>query len=337
MNKYIAILKSKTISERAVIKKCFDIFDNGIIVPYIEFIRPLDDKVSLSFLTFLAQKAGFAQIYRGKMGLTDYLKANDDLILKTPKSTTIGLEIYCKALNSEMCTMISDYIDSLHSQSRSVALRFRKVIDISYLYVLISKLNADDYMIIDTQDSDIDAYLFNLMDLSEIKIPHKVIFSSEIPSEHINKDFALYGGNNPLTNLSGFSSVYIKNENPDFWYGSYCGARDRNNEDTHGYSSFGVFFILDLPNETFFSIRSPEAGFGSSAYHSVIDSVKNHYEEICKLYFSNSPISKDILDTLIKSGKSGNASSYIKISMINYLEQVNNLLTKKNPTVVLNC
>jgi len=338
IKKFFPILKTKSNSEPNAIKECLG-FLGDYIIPYVEVIPEKEESVKKrksgfdKIRSLLKDKSFIAQCNRSDkqyMGTVDFGRYLEDTFSLT------------KSLNSNVCISIfirgeqetfnykkvNEYIELLHELGYQVAVRCDCFND--NVARITDSLELDDYFIFDIGFSDISASFFVFMDIEErVRNPHFLVFSQEINHNLGNKNYSERGYNDGITNTS-LMNYYVKQGNDIFGIGGSCGTKNDTNEFFRGTMSYALFLTYDSSKNSFYSMRSEKSGEGSTAYRELVSKIESHFKYYEYGILKNCPISTELLKKQFETHKPGNASTYIKITIINYLEQINNLLSGNN-------
>lgn len=346
---FTPMFKTKANSEKPVLK-IFSEFFNDKIIPFIEFIRSPECKIEKAIVESLKEKVFFAQMYKSIKNAEKKVIPNNslddqiggiDLLMQTSELAIPVLYLEKEAISNEKQVLaIKKTIDNVHSKKRKLGIRYFGDIEdiasnnpIKEINYIIDFLNKDDYFFYDTGD-DYDARLFDKMRLKREYIGKvKIILLSCERKHRLNskKEFPEYDFARACFTTSLLKDVL--NGKMEFdGFGTYCGLEDSlTEEQSHSYQVYGLLLIYDIKNNLFFSIRTNKPDWNSAACKPLKGIISKKWSLELKPNFfdgkTNEFSLKDINDLLSKEEKSGNHSTYIKIGLEKYLEEVINYIS----------
>ncbi len=318
---FVPILKTKDAAEPVAIDMVHHLFGNDII-PYIEITK--EDSAKSKVLDKVRTICHFEQIYRKQKSkkndapLSLVISRTIDL-LNNP-NTTVALQLIGRELETEF-GKIEELIDTSHKNKKSVGIRIDAGSNIEKVNDLGEKLNSDDYLIIDISDQSYSSSRPYIKFVNQMNHSCKIlVFCDERPSEIRSDAYAELGYNSFHTSLVQAikDSKFIGDG-----FGSYCSAKNdlyeggNKNTKTHA-----LFLIYDYAKNSFFSIKSKEKNHISIAYSGFKEFVKSKQDTWIKLINQNTPITYNMLMDFFNGPKKGNASRYISIGIVHYIEEI---------------
>ena len=319
---FVPLIKTKTNAEPIVIDKAYPLFGKEII-PYLEIKKDLSEKNVRNMRSQLSNVLHFEGILR-KPGdnLSNLLELSKQL------SSDNSIAVYHLKGNEvrDLLDVVKRSVNDAVSKKIPVAIRLPQVSEnspiIDYLY---NTLDEDSFIFIDIGD---DPFLSNRLTIEGLcQKPHKcrlIVISNERPVNLTGDDYEDLGYNESIMNTSLIDSIK-SGSFPCDGFGSYCSAKNNLNEGGGAIPVYAVFSVYSYELNKFFSIRSDKKEFISTAYASIKDKVQKVNTEL-GLITDATPISHACLNEFLESKQKGIASTYYRIGMINYIEQIRNNL-----------
>ena len=319
---FVPLIKTKTNAEPVVIDKTLRLFGEEII-PYLEIKKKLSDKNVINMRLQLSGIPHFEGIVRMK---------GDNLaqVVESTKMLESDNTIPVISLHGEELTesyhLIVEHIGERKRNKKPLAIRLPQVSEdstiIDYLY---GALDENDFIFIDIGDDPFDSNRSTIEALC--KKPHIcriIVISNERPLNLTGEDYEDLGYNELIMNTSLIDSIK-SGTFPCDGFGSYCSAKNNLNEGGGATPVYAVFLVYDYATNRFFSIRSDSKDYISTAYASLKNKVQKS-NTIFGLITDATPISFACLNEFMNSTQKGIASTYYRIGMINYIEQIKNNL-----------
>ena len=325
---FIPVLKTKKSAELPVTKQCFQegIFNESII-PLFEFLAPFNDRTSLSYIEAIGNNNCMIQVlqektkYHEEYTLLEELQQLDAITKSLPFAMPV-LTI-TESVSTHKDILLNEIV-RYKKAKRNIVLRFNNLSLTSGLSDVISLLNENDWLLIDIGFDRINPLfktVFSKLTTKFPKLSNTAIICEELNPLIFNNSYNLNGLNQSIVEMSIIKDFLCGNTFTAV--GNYCGVRNRMSVDSKQTKAYGILLLPDFEKFDYYSIRS-ETCAPAGNHVEVKESIKQNISIISN-YFSFAPKSKEMLDNLLASNKSGNFSTYIKLTLMNYLERINHL------------
>ena len=330
---FIPVIKTKKSAELPITKQCFKegIFNTSMI-PLFEFLAPSSDKISLSFIEAIGNNKCMVQVVQEKTKFHEKYSLSDEL--KQLSTVTKTLPLAMPVLNITESHLI--YKDILYeeilkykNEKRNIVLRFHNLSVINSFSDVVSLLNTSDWVLIDIGFDRINPLfktVFSKLTIKFLNLSNTGIICEELDPLIFNNSYSTNGFNQSIVEMSVIKEFLYNN---DFLaVGNYCGVRNRVSVDAKQTKAYGILLLPDFEKFDYYSVRSKTCAPGGN-HNEVKELIKQNMPSLLN-YFTSAPTSREMLTTLLASNKIGNFSTYIKITLMNYLERINHLLNAKN-------
>ena len=332
---FVPILRSKKFAQLNIVKhlsefRFFDLVEDRLI-PYIEFKSKDSNNSMNKYLDVLSDKKYFYELYieNNNISINDYLSA----VVKTnytPKAIPSIKLSYDSIM--EYVNEIKETICMLHKQNLNVALRVVNYRNLENIINVINFLTEKDFLILDNEDSGMETKLLiaNYNKIVSIIKPKILFFSIE----RSQKAARLYE-NEKYTNLCNYNLIDYLKKNPELTYdgfGSYCGAKNDNNEIRNNVPVEGIFFEYSYLKNKFFVTKTINRNIISLAYTPLTEyfsSIINEKNEIGSPLYHLKEVNgyalkrlKQIISYHQEKNKNSTAWNYVEITIENYIEQI---------------
>lgn len=326
---FVPIIKTKSTTGKLFIEKGLPLFSENVI-PYIEIIKNdnLDPTVKLMRNSLTSKSIRcFVQVCQREKETknnpkTSFKEALERTIaLHDSSNETIVIGIKTNDPTFSMSD-VRNFIFNQHSKGLSIGLRIDAPLSFKIFNVLISFLNKNDYLFIDIGENTYESVFF-LNDIKKSAIPCPTIVITQqrnavksgksYPSDDFDLTF----------NMSVLDAVQKGNFNEN-GFGSYCSAKNDWTEHPPNKKTTycAVFPLYVYSINKFYIIRSAVNSNISSAYSTLKPQILANYDKY-KEYIENELIANNMLNEVLKNKKlKGNASAYIAISIIQFVEAV---------------
>ena len=326
---FIPVIKTKKSAELPITKQCFKegIFNTSMI-PLFEFLAPSSDKISLSFIETIGNNKCMVQVVQEKTKFHEEYTLSDEL--KQLSTVTKILPFAMPVLNITESHLI--YKDILYeeilkykNEKRNVVLRFHNLSVINSFSDVVSLLNTSDWVLIDIGFDRINPLfktVFSKLTTKFQNLSNTAIICEELDPLIFNNNYNTNGFNQSIVEM-GIMKEFLFN-NTFSAVGNYCGVRNRVSVDAKQTKAYGILLLPDFEKYDYYSIRSHTCAPGGN-HGEVKESIKQNLS-ILSSYFTYTPKSKEMLHDLLNSNKTGNFSTYIRITIMNYIERIYHFL-----------
>ncbi len=333
---FIPILRSKAFAQLNVIKhfnelKYYDLVRDRLI-PYIEFKTNLSSTSFNKYMDALQGMRYFYELYteNNSLIIKDYL----DSVINTnyPKNAIPSIKLSFDLVIKNKTELIQS-INVLHDLNLNIALRIINYRNLENILDILNILTKEDYLILDNEEAGIETKIL-LSNYNKIvnTIKPKTIFFS---IERSQKAARLYE-NISYTKLCNYNLIEYLKIHTEFQYsgfGSYCGAKNDNNEARNNNVSVeGIFFEYSYVENKFFVTKTIEKKPIAYIYTKLteyLSSLINKQQEINTPLFHLKEIDgyalkrlREIVDYHNKTNKNSTARNYVEIAIENYIEQI---------------
>ena len=322
---FVPILKTKCSAEPNAVALCKQFFSNRVI-PYLEITNTSDNKGYIKIIDILQNQLHFEEIYRKKG--SDINKILQETYTLIKPNCIVSLHILNQSELSNVFDECKFFINTCHHNNCPCAIRVFAGADSTQIGILLKLLKKKDFLIIDIGDSNLYStkqYLDLVNSLSGCC--RFLIFSNERPLSLTNSLLAS-DDYNPTFNTSVIEAIKKKDFEYD-GFGSMCSAKNDLNEYPATKPTYAVFLLYDYFSNSFFSYKSDCKEHVSTAYSSLKVKITNDSSKVFS-FTEKTAVAHNRLIELLNSNKKGNASTYICISIIHYIEEIINNIIKSN-------
>lgn len=324
---FIPIIRSKKLAQLKVIKS-LEMFKNynsvkDLIIPYLEIKYDISEKVKIDFLTQLKNKTHFEEL----MKATD--ESIDNYITRITHSSYGESSIPSLAITfNDIITNISlikSSIELFHKQNKQIALRISNYGNLHKILDVLSLLNKNDYLILDTTDQNIFSLIYGSKINEIIKNMHAklIYFSNERRQPNLGRSYET----DKYTENCNYQLIDLIKAKNLFYdgFGSYCGAKNDDNETAYGTKTYAVFFEYSFKKNKFMVFKSEETDYVATIYTKLTEKLKNYYKlgKLENLDDING-YSTTLLNNIFSKTKNSTASDYIQLTITLYIEQIIN-------------
>lgn len=319
---FIPIFKSKASAEPKAIAQCKTLFSQRV-VPFIEIIDEKSSKGYQMISSTLSDTLHFEQYYRKDNDLLSTINLTNESI---GKHVIPCLHIKSSDELNSCADEIIQMINNVHIHTNHCAIRIPAGIINENLILVLSSLSSKDYLFIDIGTgmySSASGYIKYIK--TNFSNPAIIIISNERPNNLTGSSMEQNGFNRTF-NTSIIDAIKKGAFNSD-GFGSFCSARDDLNQVALPLKVYATFLIYNYKHNGFFSIKTTNYDIVARIYKE-LKYVISSYKSVIDDLFILTPISKNMINEFLKSNKKGNASTYISISIVHYIEEiVNNINT----------
>ena len=319
---FVPIFKTKARAEKDALNETINLM-GGNIIPYIDINKSISNPLIGDYLNLIKDKKHFIGFVKND-SVEKNILSNISLLLKSYPSNDAIYTINADFLSFDNMDDIIDGCKRLMQDKIQLAFKFSINNDVSIIKQFLKQIDNFSYVIVDVDEDDYFSSSFYIKDMLKniSKNTKIIIFSTERPTTKVSETYNIFGVNRDFN-----TSVINEIKNNKFeWdgFGSYCGAKNNDNETQRSSLCFGVFLIYNFYENSFFSVRSLEKTNSGKAYSDLKPIIINKYRLSIESKFSSTPKSLQMLKNLLDGPKKGNASKYIAIGIVKYIEEIYN-------------
>lgn len=304
---FIPILKTKQNSETKALKEIICYFSDSII-PYIEVIKSLDNKIVQNIFDILSGKDYFLEVVQNATLNPESILPNQIPVINLSKVSDIENTIYI-----------------LKKYSKRIGLRIKTGFSPMKIASLQGMVSEDDYIFIDIGESKYESSIQYRKILS--KFGCKIIV---ITDEH-KKEFT--GSNyekdsfTELFNTSVIAAIKNNTFNEE-GFASYCSAKNNltDNRPMGASGLYAVFFVYNFELNKFYTFKTSKKYHIGKAYSKLRSELANdEKKKKIKELMKECPKSNEMINKLLMKEKA-TASAFIAISIVQYFEEISSNL-----------